>query len=84
MIEVDAELRTVRVTEGITEDAVCARLYEGGLAPPLFLHVPPAGSPGERRLREASFESEWEQRAKMVFRNQVRICFCCFYCVLLV
>lgn len=67
----DAELRNVRVTEGITEDAVCARLYEGGLSPPLYLHVPSGGSGRERRLTEATIESEWEQRAKSVFRNQV-------------
>lgn len=29
MVEVNADLQTIRVTEGLTEDAVCARLHDG-------------------------------------------------------
>eukprot|EP00887_Chlorella_sp_A99_P001624 scaffold8.g1624.t1 len=51
--------QTLCVTEGLTEDAVYARLHEGGLVPPLFLHVPrDAGS--ESRLTEGTTEREWE------------------------
>jgi len=71
VIEVDAELQTVRVTEGLTEDAIYARLHEGGLAPPLFVHSPGAGVGTDRRLREATVEGEWEQRVGTVFRTQV-------------
>jgi len=46
----------------------------GGLAPPLFLHVPPAASgSGDRRLSESTFEREWEQRVAAVFRSQVGV-----------
>ena len=35
MIEVNAELQTCRVTEGLTEDAVSARLHQGKPHAPL-------------------------------------------------
>ena len=71
VIEIDAELQTVRVTEGLTEDAVYARLHEGGLAPPLFVHIPPASSGSDKRLTESISEVEWERRISGLFRNQV-------------
>jgi len=71
VIEVDAELQTVSVTEGLTEDAVFGRIYEGGLAPPLFIHAPAAGAAGDRRLTESTPEVEWERRVGAVFRTQV-------------
>ena len=71
VIEIDTDLQTVRVTEGLTEDAVYARLHEGGLAPPLYIHIPPAGASADRRLSEATSEVEWERRVSSVFKNQV-------------
>jgi hypothetical protein len=68
---VDAELQTVRVTEGLTEDAVYARLYRGGLAPPLFLHTPLAGATTDRRLSQAITEVERIERMRSVFKVQV-------------
>ncbi|PRW39283.1 mitochondrial-targeted muts 1 [Chlorella sorokiniana] len=74
VLEVSVDLGTVTVMEGLTEDAVYARLHEGGLAPPLFLHVPPTASgSGDRRLSEGTFEREWEQRVAAVFRSQVGV-----------
>ena len=43
----------------------------GGLAPPLFLHVPSPSASSDRRLSEGTFEREWEQRVAAVFRSQV-------------
>jgi hypothetical protein len=72
VIEVDAELLTATVTEGLTEDAVCSRLHKGGLAPPLFIHAPPqAAGLLDRRLSEATPEAEWERRVGAVFRGVV-------------
>lgn len=71
MIEVDAELLTVRVTEGLTEDAVCARLHEGGLAPPLYVHVPPPSATSDARLSEATAEGEWGRRVAAIFRSEI-------------
>lgn len=70
IIEVDAELYTVRVTQGLTEDAVYARLHEGGLSPPLFVHIPPPGLNSDPRVREAIPEGEWERRVASIFRTQ--------------
>jgi len=71
VIEIDTDLLTVGVTEGLTEDAVYARLYEGGLAPPLYIHMPPAGANADRRLSEAISEAEWQRRVSSVFKSQV-------------
>ncbi|KAL4544776.1 hypothetical protein Ndes2526B_g00720 [Nannochloris sp. 'desiccata'] len=71
VIEIDADLLLVRVTEGLTEDAVYARLHEGGLAPPLYIHIPPAGASADRRLSEAISEAEWERRVSSVFKSQI-------------
>lgn len=70
IIEVDAELYTVRITQGLTEDAVYARLHEGGLSPPLFVHIPPPGLNSDPRVREAIPEGEWERRVASIFRTQ--------------
>lgn len=70
VIEVDAELMTVRVTEGLTEDAVYSRLHEGGLVPPLYLHSPPALADADTRLRDSLPEVEWRQRMGTIFRTQ--------------
>lgn len=43
----------------------------GGLAPPLFLHVPASSASSDRRLSEGTFEREWEQRVATIFRSQV-------------
>ncbi|KAI3431602.1 hypothetical protein D9Q98_004652 [Chlorella vulgaris] len=71
VLEVSVDLQTVTVMEGLTEDAVYARLHEGGLAPPLFLHVPAASSSADRRLKESTFEREWEQRVAATFKSQI-------------
>ncbi|KAL4438720.1 hypothetical protein ABPG77_006324 [Micractinium sp. CCAP 211/92] len=73
LLEVSAELGTVTVTEGLTEDAVYARLHDGGLSPPLFLHIPASSAAADRRLSEGTFEREWEQRVASLFRSQVGI-----------
>ncbi|KAL4440153.1 hypothetical protein ABPG75_003154 [Micractinium tetrahymenae] len=73
LLEVSAELGTVTVTEGLTEDAVYARLHDGGLSPPLFLHMPASSAAADRRLSEGTFEREWEQRVASLFRSQVGI-----------
>ncbi|KFM25783.1 DNA mismatch repair protein MutS [Auxenochlorella protothecoides] len=69
LMEVQPELRRLVVTEGLTEDAIHSRLYEGGLVPPLFLHTPPG--PSDARLGEAGAEAEWELRIRELFRHQV-------------
>jgi len=38
VMQLNQEFATVSVTGGLTEEAVNARLHEGGLAPPLYLH----------------------------------------------
>ncbi|PSC67590.1 mitochondrial-targeted muts 1, partial [Micractinium conductrix] len=73
VLEVSVDLATVSVMEGLTEDAVYARLHEGGLAPPLFLHVPTPSAAADRRLSEGTFEREWEQRVSTLFRSQVGV-----------
>ena len=70
VIEVDAELMTVRETEGLTEDAVYSRLHEGGLVPPLYLHSPPALADADTRIRDSIPEVEWKQRIGSLFRTQ--------------
>ncbi len=70
VIEVDAELMTVRTTEGLTEDAVYSRLHEGGLVPPLYLHSPPVLLDADTRLRDSVPEVEWKQRMASIFRSQ--------------
>jgi predicted GIY-YIG superfamily endonuclease len=70
VIELDAELMTVRETEGLTEDAVYSRLHEGGLVPPLYLHSPPVLAEADTRLRDSVPEVEWKQRIGSVFRTQ--------------
>jgi hypothetical protein len=71
VIEIDTDLLTVRVTEGLTEDAVYARLHEGGLAPPLYIHTPPATTSGDRRLTESISENEWTRRVSSIFKTHV-------------
>jgi hypothetical protein len=71
IIEVNVELRRVAVTEGLTEDAVLSRLHEGGLVPPLFVHVP-HGATRSTRLAEGTSEAEWERRVSGIFKRQVR------------
>jgi DNA mismatch repair ATPase MutS len=70
VIEVDAELMTVRETEGLTEDAVYSRLHEGGLVPPLYLHSPPTLADADTRIRDSIPEAEWKQRIGSIFRTQ--------------
>lgn len=70
VIEVDAELMTVRETEGLTEDAVYSRLHEGGLVPPLYLHSPPTLADADTRIRDSIPEVEWKQRIGSIFRTQ--------------
>lgn len=70
VIEVDAELMTVRETEGLTEDAVYSRLHEGGLVPPLYLHSPPILADADTRIRDSIPEVEWKQRIGTIFRTQ--------------
>lgn len=72
LIEAQPELRRVAVTEGLTEDAVLARLHEGGLAPPLFVHQQAAGGGAAgRSLRETGVEAEWELRVREIFRQRL-------------
>lgn len=70
IIEVDAEMLTVRLTEGLTEDAVFSRLHEGGLVPPLYVHTPAVSLDAEMRLRDSIPEVEWRQRMDSLFRTQ--------------
>ena len=70
VMEVDVDMRTCQVTEGLTEDAVSARLHQGGLVPPLYLHSS-IHSRQDGRLSESSVEAEWEQRVSQLFRSQV-------------
>ena len=71
VMEVDVDMRTCQVTEGLTEDAVSARLHQGGLVPPLYLHSS-IHSRQDGRLSESSVEAEWEQRVSQLFRSQVQ------------
>jgi hypothetical protein len=76
LIEVSCDLRRVVVTEGLTDDAVYARLHEGGLAPPLFIHTSPAASSSlggaDHRVSAApTAEKEWEMRVCSIFSNAV-------------
>lgn len=76
LIEVNCDLRRVVVTEGLTDDAVYARLHEGGLAPPLFIHSSPAvssslGGADHRVSAAPTAEKEWEMRVCSIFTNAV-------------
>ena len=73
VMEVDVDMLTCQVTEGLTEDAVSARLHQGGLVPPLYLHSS-IHTRQDSRLSESTVEAEWEQRVSQLFRSQV--CFC--------
>ncbi|BDA51431.1 probable DNA mismatch repair protein MutS at C-terminar half [Coccomyxa sp. Obi] len=72
VMEVQPEMMTCAITEGLTEDAVSARLHQGGLSPPLYIHSSVQGSI-QGRLSEGSVESEWEQRVVQIFRSQVGV-----------
>ena len=69
-MEVDVDMLTCQVTEGLTEDAVSARLHAGGLVPPLYLHSS-IHTRQDRQISESTVEAEWEQRVSQLFRSQV-------------
>ena len=69
-MEIDVDMLTCQVTEGLTEDAVSARLHGGGLVPPLYLHSS-IHARQDGRVSESSVEAEWEQRVSQLFRSQV-------------
>jgi len=69
-MEVDVDMLTCQVTEGLTEDAVSARLHQGGLVPPLYLHSS-IHTRQDRQISESTVEAEWEQRVSQLFRSQV-------------
>lgn len=58
------DLRVCWTTEGLTEDAVSARLFSGGLAPPLYLH-------SSMPARQDSRTPVWESRLRQLFHSQV-------------
>jgi len=64
------DMLTCQVTEGLTEDAVSARLHQGGLVPPLYLHSS-IHARQDRQISESTVEAEWEQRVSQLFRSQV-------------
>ncbi|KAL0046056.1 hypothetical protein WJX82_001167 [Trebouxia sp. C0006] len=70
VMEVDVDMLTCQVTEGLTEDAVSARLHQGGLVPPLYLHSS-IHARQDRQISESTVEAEWEQRVSQLFRSQV-------------
>ena len=70
VMEVNLDILTCQVTEGLTEDAVSARLHQGGLVPPLYLHSS-IHTRTDGRLSESTVEAEWEQRVSQIFRSQV-------------
>ena len=70
VMEVDVDMLTCQVTEGLTEDAVSARLHQGGLVPPLYLHSS-IHTRQDSRVSESTVEAEWEQRVSQLFRSQV-------------
>lgn len=69
IIELDPELGSYSVKEGLTEDAVSARLHKGGLAPPLYVHRPDNQSISTR-LGGATIENEWRQRIRHFMKYQ--------------
>ena len=69
-MEVDVDMLTCQVTEGLTEDAVSGRLHQGGLVPPLYLHSS-IHARQDRQISESTVEAEWEQRVSQLFRSQV-------------
>ena len=71
VMEVDVDMLTCQVTEGLTEDAVSARLHQGGLVPPLYLHSS-IHTRQDGRVSESTVEAEWEQRVSQLFRSQVQ------------
>lgn len=72
VMEVDVDMLTCQVTEGLTEDAVSARLHQGGLVAPLYLHSSIHTRP-DGRLTDSTVEAEWEQRVSQLFRSQVPV-----------
>ena len=72
VVEVDVEMRRFSVHRGLTEDAVSARLFSGGLSPPLYLHSPD-DSADPRRFADASAEQEWSKRVATLFRQEVGV-----------
>ena len=70
VVEVDVEMRRFSVFRGLTEDAVSARLFSGGLSPPLYLHSPDDSS-HPARFADASAEQEWSKRVSTLFRREV-------------
>ena len=70
VMEVDVDMLTCQVTEGLTEDAVSARLHQGGLVAPLYLHTS-IHTRQDGRLTDSTVEAEWEQRVSQLFRSQV-------------
>ncbi|KAK9832926.1 hypothetical protein WJX74_001881 [Apatococcus lobatus] len=70
VMEVRLDTHTCTVMEGLTEDAVSARIHQGGMVPPLYIHKS-AQSNKASQLSEASFEAEWMHRVAAVSRSQV-------------
>ncbi|KAK9867742.1 hypothetical protein WJX84_006840, partial [Apatococcus fuscideae] len=70
VMEVSLDTRTCTIMEGLTEDAVSARIHQGGMVPPLYIHKS-AHSNQASQLSEASFEAEWMHRVAAVSRAQV-------------
>jgi hypothetical protein len=86
VVEASVDLRTVSVATGQTEDAVTARLYAGGLAPPLYLFDGGGGGsggggrgggatshrrrPAGRPSSESTPEDVWSARVAALFRRE--------------
>ena len=70
VMEVNVEMRTCQVTEGLTEDAVSARLHQGGLVPPLYLHSS-IHTRLDSQISESTVEAEWARRTSQLFKSQV-------------
>lgn len=75
-MEVDVDMLTCQVTEGLTEDAVSARLHQGGLVPPLYLHSS-IHTRTDGQISESGVEAEWARRVSQLFRSQVKQARCC-------
>ncbi|CAD7705187.1 unnamed protein product [Ostreobium quekettii] len=70
VMDVTVDSRMVKVSDGLTEEAMWSRIYAQGVAPPLYVHSS-ISAVQTRRARQGTDLSEWEYRLRQIAPSQV-------------